>query len=213
MPAAAEYAWVDDWYDTTGQAYCLTLARDLAPREFLARLRAVPDPVLGGTSEGLAGLAGRSLGLWGEEPVRHTVIGVTLVRAPDDSPPWTLGVEVNGFLGVTPSVIGPLSAGAEVVSHGENSGAGPGRFYWLADGAVRLEFETMYPQDREGTGAHATDVEQAMTEAGFDLDDDNLDHPMASAFALAERLTGVRVTVGLLDGARYEVGLAPFPGG
>ena len=44
MSATAEdYAWVDDWYDSVGQAYCLTLARGLVAGEFLARVGAVPD--------------------------------------------------------------------------------------------------------------------------------------------------------------------------
>lgn len=49
-----------------------------------------------------------------------------------------------------------------------------------------------------------------MTEAGFDLSDedgDGDDKPIAATFALAERLTGVRVTPDLLENARYACGI------
>ena len=49
--------------------------------------------------------------------------------------------------------------------------------------------------------------------AGFDLADDaeNIDHPTASAFALAQRITKVELTRDLLDEATYELGIAPHP--
>lgn len=201
---AEDYAWVDDWYDSVGQAYCLTLARGLAPGEFLARMGAVPD----GLDDGLAVIAVRSQDLWEQDPVRHAVIGVTAVRDTDGGT-WALGVEVNGFLGVTPEVIAPLSGGTRVVSHCANGG---GRFYWMEDAAVLLTFEPLFAEYRDGTEANA--AVQAMRAAGFDLSEgsDNTGHPIASAFALAERLTGVRVTREFLDSARYALGLAPYPG-
>ena len=202
---ADDYAWVDEWYDSVGQAYCLTLASGLAPAEFLARIGAVPD----GTSDGLAVLAARSQDLWEQDPMRHAVIGVTAACGADGAP-WALGVEVNGFLGVTVDVIAPLSAGTRLVSHYANAGAG--RFYWLHDGEERLTFEPLFAEYRDGTEAEA--IVQAMREAGFDLaeDSDNTDHPIASAFALAEYLTGVHVTRAFLQSARYELGQARYPG-
>lgn len=201
---ADDYAWVDDWYDSIGQAYCLTLVRDLAAGEFLARMGAVPD----GPVEGLAVIAARSQELWEQDPVRHAVIGVTAARDSDGGT-WALGVEVNGFLGVTQEVIAPLSAGTRVVSHYAN---GSDRFYWMEDSAVRLNFEPLFAQYRDGTEADA--AIQAMYAAGFNLSEgaDNTGHPIASSFALAEHLTGVRVTREFLNSARYALGLAPYPG-
>src|SRR5258708_35317718 len=50
MSSAEDYEWADDWYDSIGQAYCLTLAEGLTSAQFLARISAVPA----GTGEGLA---------------------------------------------------------------------------------------------------------------------------------------------------------------
>jgi hypothetical protein len=200
-----DYEWAEDWYDSVGQAYCLTLASGLTPAEFLSRIGAAPE----GASEGLETIGARSQELWEQDPVQHAIIGVTEVRDADGSP-WALGVEVNGSLGATPEVIGPLSAGARVVSHFANASAE--RVYWMADGRVALTFNPLFPQDREGTESRAAG--RMLRAAGFDLADDaeNIDHPTASAFALAQLITKVEVTRDLLETATYELGLAPHPG-
>jgi hypothetical protein len=205
MSSAEDYEWADDWYDSIGQAYCLTLAEGLTPAQFLDRISAVPS----GTSEGLEAIGIRSQQLWEQDPVSRAIIGVTEVRDADGSP-WALGVEVNGFLGATPEVIGPLSAGTRVVSHFANASAE--RFYWMADGRVALTFDPLFPQDREGSESRAATGK--LRAAGFSLADDaeNIDHPTASAFALAQHITKVEVTRDLLETATYELGVAPHPG-
>ncbi len=205
MSSAEDYEWADDWYDSIGQAYCLTLAHGLTPAQFLARVSAVPS----GTSEGLEAIGVRSQELWEQDPVEHAIIGVTEVRDADGSP-WALGVEVNGFLGATPEVIAPLSAGTRAVSHFANASAEG--FYWMADGQVALTFDPLFPQDREGTESGA--AAGMLRAAGFDLAEDaeNIDHPTASAFALAQLITKVEVTRDLLETATYQLGLAPYPG-
>jgi hypothetical protein len=204
MSSAEDYEWADDWYDSIGQAYCLTLAEGLTPAQFLDRISAVPS----GTSEGLESIGIRSQQLWEQDPVSRAIIGVTEVRDADGSP-WALGVEVNGFLGATPEIIGPLSAGTRVVSHFANASAEC--FYWMADGRVILTFDPLFPQDREGSESRAVTGE--LRAAGFDLADDaeNIDHPTASAFALAQHITRVEVTRDLLETATYELGVAPHP--
>jgi Family of unknown function (DUF6461) len=52
---------------------------------------------------------------------------------------WALGIEPNGFLGVTDEAVVPLSARATLVSHYRNFNAG-GSFLWIEDGDVRLRF-------------------------------------------------------------------------
>jgi hypothetical protein len=203
------YEWADDWYDSVGQAYCLTLASGLTPAEFLARINAQPA----GISEGLDGIAARSQESWEQDPVTSAVIGVTEVRDAGGAP-WTLGVEINGSLGVTEAVIAPLSegsaAGTTVVSHFAN--ASNERFSWMKDGQVALAFDPLFPQDREGTEARA--VKAKLRAAGFDLADDaeNIDHPTASAFALAEQVTKVTITRDQLESASYQLGTVPYPG-
>ena len=45
---AADYAWFETRLDYFAQAYCLTLARGLEPREFLTRIGARPlEPLTG----------------------------------------------------------------------------------------------------------------------------------------------------------------------
>ena len=201
---AADYAWADDWVDSLSQAYCLTLARDLTAEEFLMRMGAAPEM----TCAGLAELSEAAFRLWDAAPVRHLLIGVTTVPGRDAD--WTLGLEVNGFLGVTPEIVTSLSAGTRVVSHYAN--AGMNRFYWLDDTDIRLHFEPLFPADRMGAAPEA--LVDVMRRVGFDLreDGDNTDGAVAATFALAEHLTGVRLTRDVLDDSVYACGTAAFPG-
>jgi hypothetical protein len=123
---------------------------------------------------------------------------------------WTLLVEANGFLGTRPEVIGPLSADTQVVSHYRNVDA-EDRFCWMVDGDLRLSFEPLFPYHRSGSDPDGQ--VEAMKGAGFDLrageDRDYTLHSEA-AFALAERLTGVRLTAELLESADYLCGMVPL---
>lgn len=201
---AAGYAWADDWVGSVAQAYCLTLARALEPRAFLDRIGTAPAA----TCDGLAELSEATFRLWDAAPVEHLLIGVTTVPGRDAD--WALGLEVNGFLGVTPEVATSLSAGTRVVSHYAN--AGMNRFYWLDDGAIRLHFEPLFPADRMGAAPDA--LVDVMRRVGFDLgaDGDNTEGAVAATFALAEHLTGVRLTRDVLDHSAYTCGTAQFPG-
>jgi Family of unknown function (DUF6461) len=202
---AADYTWADDWVESVAQAYCLTLARGLEPGAFLRRMGAVPEA----TCEGLAELSERAFRLWDAAPVEHLLIGAATVPGRDGAG-WALGLEINGFLGVTPEAVTPLSAGTRVVSHYSN--AGMNRFYWLDDTDIRLHFEPLFPADRRGSTPDA--LVDAMREVGFDLreDGDNTERAVAATFALAEHLTGVPLTRDLLDHSVYQCGIAAFPG-
>lgn len=199
---AAEYAWVGDWLSEVSGAYCLTLARGLTPPDFLTRIGAVEQAA---PRRGLGPLAEASFDLWDSHQGEQLLIGVIPV-----CDGWSLGLEINGHLGVTPDVIGPLSAGTRVVSHYRNNAVD--RFYYVEDTDVRLYFEPLFPADRDGSEPDALLAE--LSQAGFDLrepDDDyelgDDDLPAASAFALAETLTGVRVTAELLESSSYLWGV------
>jgi hypothetical protein len=199
----ADYEWISDRPEGLFDAYCLTLARALTPDEFLARIDARPDTSRTGVDE----LFAPSMELWERFPDAGLMIGVTVVRGGEAD--WALGLEVNGFLGVTPEVLVPLSAGTRVVSHYASEGVSS--FYWAEDGEIRLSFKPLDVESREGAEPDA--LLDTMQEVGFDLSDDgdNLDHPEAAAFALAERLTGVRVTADMLEQATYTCGIASAP--
>jgi hypothetical protein len=199
---AADYAWFEDQLPGLSEAYCLTLARGLQPQEFLARIGATERAPLTGVSA----IFEPSLEAWNAYDGTALLIAATAV--PGDTGEWTLGVESNGFLGVTPAVIVPASAGTQIVSHFQNI-EGVTRFYWIEDGDVRLLFSPLDPADREGSTPDA--VTDIMRQVGFDLDEDsdNADHCVAAALALAEHLTGVRLTPELLERATYLCGIAP----
>ena len=206
---AADYAWVDEEDPAIFEAYCLTLARGLAPAEFLSRLGASPEA----PRSGITALYEPSYDVWADNERRaahddvRLFIGVTAV--PGAGGDWALGVEINGYLGVTPEAIVPLSAGTRVVSHYRNVNAVQ-RFYWVEDGDIRLHFEPLEPAYRDGSTPDA--LVDVMREAGFDLrEDTDFEDTTGATFALADRLTGVRVTMDLLEEASFECGIARVP--
>lgn len=202
---ARDYLWFEDHPAGMSEAYCMTLARGLTPAEFLARIGSRPDSL----PRTIDDLFEASMDLWAEYPDGGMLIGVT--TAAGDSGDWALGVEINGFLGVTPEVIVPLSAGTRVVSHFRNINAAH-EFYWVEDGDIRLNFDPLSSGYRKGSTPDA--VIDLMREAGFDLlgdDTTGTEHPSEAALALAERLTGVHLTLGFLERATYTCGVAPTP--
>lgn len=204
---AADYAWVGQWIDGLSQAYCLTLARGLTPALFLERLGAQ----IAAPSRTGAELSLPSFETWDRYHGQALFIGATTVRGTGAN--WVLGLEVNGFLGVTPAAIVPLSAGTTVVSHHLDVEAADD-FYWVEDRDIRLYFQPGSPAWREGSTPDA--MTDAMRQAGFDLREDAQydagdDVSTAAAFALAEHLTGVRLTPELLNESVYLCGVAPVP--
>ncbi|MEV4804052.1 DUF6461 domain-containing protein [Nonomuraea sp. NPDC049421] len=83
-----------------------------------------------------------------------------------------------------------------------------GCFHWVEDGEIRLSFDPLFPSFRHGSAPD--ELVETMRRAGFDLGDD-IDRGIhdKAAFALAEHLTGVRLTPQLLEEATYLCGLAP----
>nr|WP_308407871.1 DUF6461 domain-containing protein [Streptomyces somaliensis] len=101
-----------------------------------------------------------------------------------------------------------MSRGTELVAHFRNVTA-VDHFSRYADGEPRLRFEPLLPYAR---GRAVPDGAVAlMREVGFDPRGDEAAPEAAAeaAFALAERLTGVRLTPGLLDRAEFLTGSAP----
>jgi hypothetical protein len=204
---AANYAWVEQWLDGLSRAYCVTLVRELTPEQFLERLGAqVEAPSLTG-----AELILPSFEVWDKYDGQALFIGATTVHGANAD--WALGLEVNGFLGVTPAAIVPLSAGTTVVSHHLDVELADD-FYWVQDRDIRLYFQPGSPAWREGSTPDA--LIDPMRQAGFDLRQDagydaEADVSTEAAFALAEQLTGVPLTPELLDESMYLCGIAPVP--
>jgi Family of unknown function (DUF6461) len=124
---------------------------------------------------------------------------------------WALIFESNGFLGVTPTVAERLASDGLLVSHFRNVNA-HGRFSWWERGKPQLEFDPLFPSQRDGP--QAEDAVPMLLAAGFEVEDRPgrpLDGTLAATFAFAERLTGVAVTADLLTRAPYAVVRTPMP--
>jgi hypothetical protein len=203
---AADYAWFATRPAGLAEAYCLTFVRGLAPAEFLARIAARPGPGY----VGVAAMFEPSMALWGSDRAgEDLLIGVTVV--PGTSGGWALGVEINGFLGATEALLQRLSTGTTAVSAYRNFNAG-NRFYWVEDGDIRLDFSPQDPCYRDGSTPDA--VVDLMRQAGFEFDEDGMaERSDEAALALAERLTGVRLTLAALEGATFQSGVASVPPG
>jgi hypothetical protein len=193
---ATDYLWFSEQFPYFADAYCLTFVQGLGAAEVLERI----DAERIGDTVGLQEFVGA-------RPIDFD--GVTFYVGATEVDVWTMLVEENGYLGVTPEVIGPLSTGTQVVSHFRNVNA-VDYFYWMVNGDLRLSFEPLFPSRRSGSDADGQ--LDAMLRAGFDLSDaEDRDFSLhtEAAFALAERLTGVRVTAELLESADYLCGMAP----
>lgn len=202
MATAAEYSWIDSWANgllTVG--YCVILINELSPATVLDRLDVTERAVI----KGAAATNGPALAAWDNHGGRGCYVAVTEVSG------WALMVEINGWLGSDPAVLVPLSAGTTIVSHYRNVNA-LDQFTWVEDGSIRVRFEPLFPTVR--SGAAPADIELAMRAVGFDLsegEDRRIEGHTAAAFALAEHLTGIRVTPDLLDESSYLCGVAMLP--
>ena len=200
---AADYAWLEERYENLMQAYCITLVRGLTPEELLRELKAEPGPRI----TGVDGLCGPSYEV--DAPSRLSV-GATRVGD------WSLMVEFNGYLGVMNGAMIPLSRGRTVVSHFLNVNA-VDDFCWYEDGSLRLHFQPLFAYERHGT--HPDELLEHMRESGFDLiehdEDDERDYEglTGASFALAHRITGIRLTPELFESAEFTCGIAPVPRG
>ncbi|MEV4252514.1 DUF6461 domain-containing protein [Spirillospora sp. NPDC049652] len=201
---AADYAWAEEDAGGLFSAYCLTLVRGIAPDEFMRRLGA---RILYDAMPLDERFLQTSFEYW-DAPHYGDVQFIGAMSVPGDDGDWTLAYEMNGHLGVTPDVILPVSAETRLVSHRYNDGNAHGSFMWAEDGDVQVEFEPLFAHHREGGTPDA--LLEDMRQIGFVLDPDTEDiGPTTSgALALSERLTGVRVTEELLNGATLLCGEA-----
>jgi hypothetical protein len=180
--------------------YCMTLIKDLTPAEFLERLAADPQ----GEYAGFDAFAERDFEFQDSQDLYGDFMFVGATSVPGHEGSWTLAVEINGTVGTDDQLMAPASAGTRIVSHYRNVNAVT-LFHWWEDGDLRTTFE--WPGRRSGSTPDA--LIDAMTRAGFDLVDGTSDIP--ANLALAEQLTGVRVTADLLDNAVYTTGIVRMP--
>ena len=173
------------------------MIKGLAPAEYLARLGADPQ----GNVEGFDDYTDRDfefLDTWND----RSMVGAASVDGLDGE--WTLAFELNGIVGIDERLMGAASAGTEIISHYCNINALK-YFSWWKDGELRTRFE--WPTDRSGTTPDA--LANAIAQVG--MHEGTSQDRIAEYFALAELLTGVRVTADLLDNATYATGIVTMP--
>jgi hypothetical protein len=198
--SASDYSWVGEYRrGALHRRYGLALIQGLTPADFLTRLNANVQ----GDYPGLDAYIDRDREFqemeqsWGD----NLMVGVTAVQGPDG--PWSLAFEVDGSGGIDERLMGPASVGTQIVSH-HHSISVSNYFSWWQDGGLRTAFG--WPANRTGTTPDA--LLDAMRRIGISEDSE---HRTAEYFALAEDLTGIRVTADLLDNATYAAGIVTLP--
>ena len=202
--SADDYAWFRGYRrGSLYEGYCLTLIKDLTPAEFLSRL----DADIQGDFHGMDAFADRdrefqdSQDLYGD----YMLVGAAPALGPDG--PWTLAVEINGTVGADHRFMAAASVGTRIVSHYLNVNALT-LFHWWEDGDLRTFFEG--PRNRSGSTPDA--LLPTMSRIGYDLGaGEGSDLGIPGMFALAEELTGIRITADLLDDAIYTAGIVTMP--
>jgi hypothetical protein len=172
--------------------FCFTLVQNLKPAEVIKRLggkelERVEWHQLVGPGDGEV------------DDSRRYFIG--LARLGD----WTLIAEDAGDLGVTPDIVGPLSAGRSVLAF-HSDATGRGRLLVLEDEDVLLDFDSQTPE-RWG-GSKPGDFVPAMRAAGL-LGGTDVTEPTGPALAFLAAQTGIALTRELLDDRTYLLVTVP----
>lgn len=212
MSSYRDYLWVKSFggFDD----YCLTVIGCSTPAGVLSDLGARRQRiVVQGLNNAL--FEGHHFG------ENHGVDGVDLQVAflADIGDGWTMMVQMPGYIGTSDASMARVVAGHEAVSH--QVGMSSGRFQWWSGGDLRISFEPLIPYvdllgvlaDRQPEESRIKVVELIREVGGIDLDEKpgrtELNH-VPGSFALAESLTGVRVTPAMLTDLTFTVAVVPL---
>lgn len=173
--------------------FCFTLVRGVKPYDLIERLggeelQRVEWHRVVGPGDGEAGVRNRYF--------------IGIARVGD----WSVIVEDNGALGVTPEIVEPLSAdGGEVVAY-RGGGGGPGRLLVFRDGDLALDLDTSAPG--EAAGSDPGDFRSELVTAGL-LGGTDVSDPTGPALTFMARRTGVPLTLELLKERTYLLVTVP----
>ena len=185
--SAERYAWVEDW---EGEGFCVALVGATGARDVLAEM--VPEPALA------IGQA-RDVRAWAREQqlprYANAVEAVEIGR-------WVVCVEENGFLAMRGDVLRRLSDRRTAIVLFRNVNAVM-RFVCARDGSVIRAFDPLLYDDRSSWVGEPLAHEKDLA-FGVGV-------PMASAFALAERISGVALTREFLDSRDGWLAVAHHP--
>ncbi len=198
--------WFMDAGDLLAQAYCFTLVHGLNIETAYVRLKAKRSRLKGPLD--LDDLVSEAYE--GGHDDRYQVAGAAQVGE------WTLVLEPNGFAATRAKRKRALSEGTTVLTFYEGF-SGSNQLTVTVDGVEQLSFDRYNMSAR--TGARTADFDADLLAAGFVLDDrdetedegtDSVRGDDASA-VVVERLTGIRLTVGLLSGLAWQTALLKNP--
>ncbi|MEU9371976.1 DUF6461 domain-containing protein [Streptomyces avermitilis] len=187
--------------------YTLTLVRGVTPEDVLRVMGADPQ----GTCQGADALIERQgelregMDYWDEA----FLAGAFAVAGHVGE--WPLILQFDGGVGMQGRFLEVLSIGGRAVMHSSNGGKPIHLFCWYEDGELRTTFEGPAVRD----GSTPDDLVEVMPEVGFALSAAEEEaagagvDTKAAVFALAERLSGVRVSEALLQRADYQLGHVP----
>jgi len=199
-----DYSWWRTWRPQWAEAHCVTLVGEIGVDDLVSAWHGETVAVAHGFDDFFAHVVAD----WpdGYDPSVAT-IGVT---AATDG--WTLVAEVNGFLGVTEGLVGPVSSGRTVVSHFANVNA-VHTFHWWRDGRLLVDADLMFPAERTGSDPDALVGHARAVGLPLDADADDLVATVdlsAAGFALAHDVTGVGCGPESLQGAIFQVARVQF---
>lgn len=208
---AQDYAWIRS-YPLFGYAleagYTLTLVRGVAPVEVLRVMGAEPQ----GSCTGADALIERQDELRDPADYWDDSFLAGAFTVPGEGGDWTLVLHVGeGGMGMQSRFLEALSADGSAVVHSSNGGKPLDFFHWYEDGELRTSFERSTIRD----GSTPDALNSVLREVGLALSSDEggasegVTDTKAAVFALAERLTGVRVTEELLRDVEYQLGHVP----
>lgn len=184
---ADRYAWVEHW---EGEGFCVALVEATNARDVLTDM--LPDPALpiGKAPEVRAWAA--------EQRFPHYANAVEAA----DLGAWVVSFESNGFLATQDDVLRRLTQGRKAIVLFRNVNAVM-RFVYARDGSVIRAFDPLLYENRSTWIGEPLAEEEGLTfGAGA---------PMASAFACAERISGVHVTREFLDSRDAWIAIGHHP--
>lgn len=188
---AGDYGWLADL--PLGAAFALAFVRGLDEAEVLRRFGADPDSARPMT---LAEIDRAQ-----QDALPESLLLAAVTKVGD----WVLVLEPGGFQSTLDEVLSVVSAGGEVLSVYRNLDA-VGQISHAVDGRLRTAFDQLVPYLRWGSLPDA--LLPVMLAVGLDPDGGTAPDPDAAALALAERVTGVRLTEETLSGALPTVVLS-----
>jgi len=175
-PTEADYAWIENW-EARELGFCVALVRGRTPADVLSRL--VSDPPTGIVSV-------EEARRWAEAqtlPDYGTTIEAGTVGD------WAVAVELNGYRATLEPVLRSISEDTVAIVVFCNVNAVMS-FQWAVNGAVVRWFDPLLYENPSWAG------EPLPEERDLPF---GVEHALSSAFACAERLSGVRLTQALLE--------------